>query len=33
MESEDSDDKKWILSGVCLLMSDDWYKFIFKNIL
>lgn len=23
MESEDSDDKKWILAGVCLLLSDD----------
>ena len=23
MESEDSDPKKWILSGTCLLMSDD----------
>jgi dynein heavy chain, axonemal len=23
MESEDSDSSKWILSGTCLLMSDD----------
>jgi len=23
MESEDSDDKKWIMSGTCILMSDD----------
>jgi dynein heavy chain len=23
MESEESDPKKWILSGVCLLMTDD----------
>ena len=23
MESEDSDPAKWILSGTCLLMSDD----------
>lgn len=23
MESEDEDHKKWILSGTCLLMSDD----------
>lgn len=23
MESEDSDDSKWILSGTCILMSDD----------
>lgn len=23
MESEDSDPNKWILSGTCLLMSDD----------
>jgi len=23
MESEESDDKKWILAGVCLLMTDD----------
>ena len=26
MESEDSDAKKWVLAGVCLLMTDDWYK-------
>ncbi len=24
MESEDSDPNKWILSGTCLLLSDDW---------
>jgi hypothetical protein len=29
MESEDSDDSKWILSGTCILMSDDWSKFIY----
>lgn len=23
MENEDSDPSKWILSGTCLLMSDD----------
>jgi dynein heavy chain len=23
MENEDSDESKWILSGTCLLMSDD----------
>jgi hypothetical protein len=23
MESEDSDPNKWILTGACLLMSDD----------
>lgn len=23
MESEDSDPNKWVLSGVCMLMSDD----------
>lgn len=27
MENEDSDVSKWILSGTCLLMSDDWELF------
>ena len=31
MESEESDPKKWILSGVCLLMTDDWLKNYYKN--
>lgn len=26
MESEDSEQSKWILSGTCILMSDDWFK-------
>ncbi len=36
MESEDSDPNKWILSGTCLLMSDDWgthSQFIYQNLL
>ncbi len=33
MESEDSDPNKWILSGTCLLLSDDWGKTnVFKMI-
>lgn len=35
MENEDSDPSKWILSGTCLLMSDDWkiYYYILYYIL
>ena len=32
MESEDSDPSKWILSGTCLLLADDWAHQIMINM-